>query len=371
MKCVKVLIADDSIVYRTQIRAALAELDWIEIVGIASNGAMAISQIEKMPVDLLILDLEMPELDGIGVLKEICQREIACKVLVFSSASRHGAEITLEALRLGASDFIAKPGGADLDSNSAVTLSPSQRIRDALEPKISALFKLGEDFLSGAIEKPSIGKTKYSNQNWNLFEPEVVVIGSSTGGPTVLEKLFSGLGPLLKCPILVAQHMPPVFTTSLAERIEKISGIPTREGVHGESLAQNRIYLAPGNFHMSLTGKRGNTKIHLDQSPLIHFVRPAVDPLFESAAEIFREKCLGIVLTGMGSDGRAGALKIKEKQGTVLIQSERSCVVFGMPGAVMSAGAYDRDLDPEGLISVLREKAVFHQPFIAKKAIGS
>jgi two-component system chemotaxis response regulator CheB len=190
------------------------------------------------------------------------------------------------------------------------------------------------------------------------YQPKIIVIGSSTGGPTVLESIFSRITGPLRCPILIAQHMPPVFTASLAERIQKVSGIPTYEAKHNQVIDPGSIYVAPGNFHMRIKNENGVLITALDQGPLENSVRPAVDPLFQSAANLYGSGCLGIVLTGMGADGKLGAERIKETGGAVLIQSEESCVVFGMPGAVMAVGAYDQILSPDQIVEILRDKAV-------------
>lgn len=347
MQKIKVLIVDDSVIYRSQIRAALDNFPRLEVVGTASNGRLAIERLVLTPVDLLILDLEMPEMDGIQTLQEMTKRGLKCKVVIFSSTSKRGAEVTMEALRLGANDFIAKPNGAS-------DLQPFERIRALIGPKIDALFP---EVVSTKVEKSAVKRNdQYPKIIWDLFKPKIVVIGSSTGGPTVLEKIFSELAPPLNCPIVIAQHMPPVFTAAFAERLSKLSGIPVREAIHGEVLDKNCIYIAPGDYHLRLQGTALKTTITLDQGPQINSVRPAVDPLFSTAAEIFKDQCLGFVLTGMGADGKDGAEVIKQNGGTMIIQDEKSCVVFGMPGAVFSAGAYDRIATPDEIIDILQDK---------------
>ena len=360
MRSVRVLIADDSVVYRTQIKAALSNLNWVEVVGAASNGKIAIERLQQIQVDLLVLDLEMPELNGIDTLKEIAAKNLKCKVLVFSSSSKRGAEITFEALRLGAHDFIAKPGPVNGDTSLGLNSQPSEMIRAILEPKIRGLFPEVETISLEHVNKVATSEnrenTKYLQVNWDLFRPQILLIASSTGGPSTLEKIFAELAPPLSCPILITQHMPPIFTATLAERIQKLSGIPAKEGVHGETLVPNCIYFAPGNYHMSITGTKDRACIVLDQGPLQNSVRPAADPMFDSAVRIFRDRCLGIVLTGMGADGQLGAESIKRANGVVLIQSQESCIVFGMPGAVKSVGAYDRILSPVEIVGALKEK---------------
>ena len=355
MKKLRVLIVDDSVLYRTQIRNALADLPWIEISGVASNGRLALERIQQVNIDLVILDLEMPEMSGIEMLREMKLRNLKRTVLVFSSVSKKGAETTLEALELGAVDFIPKPG-AEGGLSAMQESDPAGRIRGVLLPKIKALFpEFAKEDGQRPIE-PFSGK--YEKVSLDRFHPKVIVIGSSTGGPTVLESIFSRISGPLNCPILLTQHMPPIFTATLAERIQKISGIPTLEAKHGQVIEKGMIYVAPGNFHMRIENQDGILKIALDQGPLENSVRPAVDPLFHSAARIFGRGCLGLVLTGMGADGKIGSERIKEMGGAVVIQSEETCVVFGMPGAVKSVGAYDQIMSPDQIVEMLKEKTV-------------
>lgn len=348
MKPVSVLIVDDSAVFRSQIRAALDGVPGVQVAGTASNGKLALQLLEQVQVDLLTVDLEMPEMNGIELLKALSRQGRHLKTIVLSSTSRRGAETTLEALSLGASDFIAKPSGEEAPSGNQDL--PHEKLRALLLPRIQALFQ--ESSASPARDLP------FNRVVWELFLPRVIVIGSSTGGPTALEHIFSRIKGPFRCPILIAQHMPPVFTASLAERLGKLSGVPAAEGVHGETLVPNRIYVAPGNYHMELEpAPGGGTRISLNQKPPVNMVRPAVDPLFSSAASLYKEKCLAIVLTGMGEDGKRGSIDIKSSGGAVLIQDESSCVVFGMPGAVFKAGSYDQISDLDGITRSLREKA--------------
>jgi two-component system chemotaxis response regulator CheB len=356
MRKVRVLVVDDSVIYRSQIRNALANLPWIEVAGVASNGRLALNRIQLGDVDLVILDLEMPEMDGMELLREMKSRNLECPVLVFSSVSKRGAETTLEALGLGAIDFIPKPGADEGVLGPLHESDPAGRIKGLLLPKIMGLFpEMEKNALAHVSNHLS---QEFEKVVMDRFQPKVIVIGASTGGPTVLESIFSRIAGPLRCPILVTQHMPPIFTATLAERIQKISGIPTFEAKHNQLIDPGSIYIAPGNFHMRIKNENGAMKTVLDQGPLENSVRPAVDPLFQSAAKLYGNGCLGIVLTGMGADGKVGAERIKQAGGAVLIQSEESCVVFGMPGAVMSAGAYDQILSPDQIVDLLRNKAV-------------
>lgn len=348
MEKIKILIVDDSIIYRSLLKASLDNLDYIEVIGVASNGKIALEKLKVQKVDLVILDLEMPEMDGITLLKKLKENQIVTKVILFSSQTQKGASITLEGLSLGASDFVTKPNGEHADEN------PQDKIRSLLVPKIKGIFDIVKESPSRPLTT-SINKV-HSESFWSLYRPKVIVIGSSTGGPMALERVFARLKGPLRCPIIIVQHMPPIFTATLAERLGKLTGIPAAEAQDNEEL-KNRIYVAPGNFHLRLTGSKVRPVLTLDQSEHINFVRPAVDPLFESASELFKEGCLGIVLTGMGQDGKDGTVKIKNHDGFVIIQDQESCVVFGMPGAVKTQGSFDFVKTPEELAEILVDKA--------------
>lgn len=336
----KVLIVDDSVVYRSQIKAALETAPWIDVVGVAANGRIAIDKIRSLRPDLLTLDLEMPEMNGIETLREMKTLGLKTKTIVFSSASVKGAEITLEALNLGALDFIPKPGAAESGVN------PQERLKALLLNKIEEFFSVQ----ASAIRPPVVG----SRISLSNFHSDAIVIGSSTGGPSALEKIFTELKGPFSIPIFIAQHMPPVFTASLAQRLEKMCGVPAAEGVHGELVKSNRIYIAPGNYHMTLQRKVSGVYIQLNQNEQVNSVRPAVDVLFQSAAEVYRSACLGFVLTGMGRDGLTGAEALRASGNPIVIQNKESCVVFGMPGAVFQAAAYDDIQTLEAITETIR-----------------
>jgi two-component system chemotaxis response regulator CheB len=346
LKKIKVLIVDDSVLFRSQIQEALKSTAEIEIVGTASNGKIAIEKMLESEVDLITLDLEMPILDGLSTIAEMKTKNIKAKVVVFSSQSLAGASKTLEAMHIGATDFVAKPVA---DSSN---LTPAQKIKEALYPKIVSLFP-------GDEKSKVCSPTKIVNQNimWETLRPEILVIASSTGGPNALVDFFSSLNCETPFPILIAQHMPPMFTTSLAERIAKCAKKVCLEAVHGEVLKPNQIYLAPGNFHMKINGDKGHPTLTLDQGPQRNFVRPCADYLFESATAIYGRHTLGVVLTGMGRDGAQGAEAIKQNHGVILIQNQESCVVFGMPGAVFEAGHYDYAGTPQEIASKIKKIA--------------
>lgn len=353
MRKLRVFIVDDSVVYRSQIKEALAGLPWVEVVGVASSGKIAIQRLEQVGIDLAIIDLEMPEMDGIATLTRIRERNFAVQTIVFASASKRAAETTFEALRLGARDFVVKPGAGDAGGGT-----PADRVRGALESKLRAVYESVAPPESAPIagSKPRAPEA-FPSVLWERFRPEIVVVASSTGGPTVLERIFTGVAAPPHVPIVVVQHMPPIFTAGLAERIAKLSGIPAKEAEDGETVAGGRIYVAPGDFHIRLAREGARTVVRRDRSPPVNSVRPAADPLFESASRIYGARCLGFVLTGMGEDGKTGAIDIKRRGGAVVIQDRSSSVVYGMPGAVRDAGAYDRIATPEEIIEILKALA--------------
>jgi two-component system chemotaxis response regulator CheB len=377
-----VLIVDDSVVYRSQLREALNGIESVRVVGAVADGLSAIERLKAGGHDLVILDMEMPGLDGLGVLRQLESLGLRdFKVLLFSSLTKRGAEITIEALRLGAWDFVAKPG----PSESIGEGTPAQRIRHLLRPKIDTLIsarresgampaapQADQSAKSEALAKPaqSSSLTAVPNKKaleWNRAPsailarrllPQVILIGSSTGGPRTLEQMFAELKPSMQLPILIVQHMPPVFTAAFAARLGRITGRPAYEAQHNQAIENGCIYVAPGDYHMRVNREGPRFVLQLDQGPAEHSVRPAVDPLFRSAVEHYGGAVLAAVLTGMGGDGQFGAIDVKKAGGAVLIQSQDSCVVFGMPGAVKATGAYDLELDPSSIMMKFNQFAV-------------
>lgn len=361
----RVLIVDDSVVYRSQIKAALANQSGIEVVGAASNGKIALEMLDQKPVDVMTLDMEMPVMNGIETLKALRAKGSRVKVIVFSSSTRSGSEATLEALSNGAKDFIAKP-----DGSSAISEAAEDLIRKDLLPKIRQFASsIASDSQASRVMTPAAivtptpltqssiaAPSTYTRKELSTFMPSAVVIASSTGGPAAHDAIFKGLSGKLRCPIFIAQHMPPVFTTSFAKRIGSHTNLPSKEAKHGEVVA-NEIYVAPGDYHLSLGLVNGKLTTLLDQGPQRNSVRPAADFLFETAAQIFGPKTMGIVLTGMGEDGLAGCRAVKAANGGVMIQNQESCVVFGMPGAVHAAGAFDGQGDLSAIQALLARMA--------------
>ena len=356
----RVLIVEDSSVFRNQLKAAMRTSE-IEIAGTARHGGEAIEFLKRNPCDLMVLDLEMPVMDGITTLKTMKQEGLKTKVIVFAATTVRGAKETFEALKAGAMDVVAKPSAGSGGLQESI-----EQIRSELIPKILQFAPKTPEVLAVA---PSIAPlTKTSSLPPSAPKPlpplnpkdcQIIVIGSSTGGPVALENLLSGI-PKPTIPILIVQHMPPTFTKTLAQRLENLTQIPCDEAKPGEPIMGGRIYVAPGDFHLHLSQKGTSTIVYLDQTEKRNYVRPAVDYLFETAASIYGPGVLGFILTGMGEDGAAGAKAIKTRGGRILIQDEATSVVWGMPGAAFRLNAYD-DMLPilslkERLIDILRKK---------------
>lgn len=352
---IKALVADDSAVVRSLLKQVLLSFKGIESVDTVSNGRLAIGRLTSETYDLLILDLEMPELDGLGTLREIQERSLGVRVLVFAAQTAVSAQQSLEALRRGAWDVVAKPESANFEPELL-----QSSIRTALAPHITELMLLGKAPAAPQaspelrpVSAPAETASAWPRLKLETYKPSLIVIASSTGGPKALEGLFAQLKAPFRVPILIVQHMPPIFTQMLAENLTRITGLPATEGRDGAELKKGMITIAPGNFHMSLQKSGGGLCIKLDQEGLINSVRPAADRLFASAAAYFGHLCLGIVLTGMGEDGKKGAIAIKEAGGAVAIQDEASSVVWGMPGSVFEANAYDQVESLDRLASLL------------------
>jgi len=344
---IRVMIVDDAVVVRGLFaRWVEAEPD-LEVVASLRTGRDAVNQVERVEPDVVLLDVDMPELDGIAALPLLLEKRCDLVVIMASTLTRRNAEISLRALSLGAADYIPKPA-----SNREVTGSPEFR-RELIE-KIRHLGLRGRRLRYGAQQrardgdaavplqfKPRPGQPAQpiSLRPMPVAPPRVLVIGSSTGGPQALNAIVAQIGGVLdRAPVLITQHMPPTFTTIMAEHLARIAGRPVREGQDGEAINAGTIYLAPGGRHMSVKRRDGVAVIALDDGPLVNFCKPAVDPLFSSAAEVWHNWVLGLVLTGMGSDGLRGSQAIVAAGGTIMAQDEATSVVWGMPGQVAHAG---------------------------------
>jgi two-component system, chemotaxis family, protein-glutamate methylesterase/glutaminase len=326
---VRVLIVDDSVVVRKLLCEALASSPEVKVAGTASSGAIALAKIPQLNPDVITLDIEMPGLNGIQTLVEIRKLYPKLPVIMCSTLTERGASITLEALSLGASDYVTKP------SNSESLANAMEQVRQELVAKIIAL--AGQ--CSHAIPAPAISSLKRKPFGQRI---DILAIGTSTGGPNALGKVIPHLPLDFPVPVVLVQHMPPVFTRLLAERLNSCSPLAVHEGEAGKLLEPGHVWIAPGNYHLTLARKGTGVILNLNQEPPENSCRPAVDVLFRSVAQIYGPNVLAVVMTGMGSDGARGAMHIREAGGGIVVQDEASSVVWGMPGAVVSAGVADK-----------------------------
>jgi two-component system chemotaxis response regulator CheB len=338
----RVLIVDDSVTMRSAVRRALQDLPGVEIVGAVGNGRLALARLELEAVDLMTLDLEMPEMDGLQTLSAMASAPMVRRprVIVLAAAADAGYPRVVEALRLGASDFVAKPAATgDGGLDGAI-----EALRQQLAGKLRGLEAAPKEAPAAPVAPPaaaSVARRPWTSRNVAQMTPSAVVIASSTGGPVALERLLTTVRAPTTAPILIAQHMPPPFTKGLAERLSSLTGLHAAEAVAGEPVLPNRIYVAPADFHMVVQSRPGGVVIGINQDERVNHVRPAADWLFRSAAQVYGKELLAFVLTGMGEDGAEGARLVKEAGGGVVIQDRATSVVWGMPGAVHELGAFD------------------------------
>lgn len=333
------MLVDDSVVVRGMVSRWLQEAGGVEIVGVAVDGQHALKKLAECDPDVCILDIEMPVMSGLEALPRLLALRPRMRVIMASTLSERGAAVTLKALELGAADFLPKP--------TAQRLGGAEDYRRDLVEKVMAL---------GRDRAPATPTPKSTSPQAASLQPaplqvrraapvamrrraEALVIASSTGGPAALRRLIEGLPPGWTAPILIAQHMPADFTPALAKMLAAVTTRRVAEGQPGETLQSNRVYVAPGNHHMTVRRSAAGTPfLRLDQEPPINWCRPSADPLFASAAEVWGGAVVGVVLTGMGHDGRDGARQLVSAGAPLIAQDEASSVVWGMPGAVVEAG---------------------------------
>jgi len=340
MRKIRVLIVDDSVVIRKIVSEVLSLDSQIEIAGTAANGRIALAKIEQVNPDLVTMDIEMPDMSGFETLTQLRKKYPSLPVIMFSTLTERGGEATFEALSLGANDYVTKPANVG-SVNEAI-----MRIRESLIPKIKAFCVK----IVGVEEKKEPTNTLVARPVSRPVSTltlsnvairgalKIVAIGVSTGGPNALADLMPSIPADFPVPIVIVQHMPPLFTKLLAERLSKKSAIPVKEGVAGETLTKGSAWIAPGDFHMIVEKNNGKVRIATHQKPPENSCRPAVDVLFRSVAEVYGAHSLAVVLTGMGQDGLRGCESISQAGGLILAQDEASSVVWGMPGYVARAG---------------------------------
>jgi two-component system chemotaxis response regulator CheB len=362
---VRVLVADDAVLFRRLLAEVLASLPGVEVVGSAANGKIAIQKVRELKPDLLTLDIEMPEMDGLAVLDALLENgKPAVEVIVVSAMSRRGGDLTMRALEKGAFDFITKPEAATAEQGRAALLqelAPRVRaiahrleIRAILRGKSAPVRPLASAPVSNSEPAPADssldGIAARMQRLSNPAKPEMVLIGVSTGGPNALARLLPAIPRDIGVPILIVQHMPPIFTKSLADSLATKCAVRVREAIHGEFPEPNTAYIAPGGRQMRLAeGAEHRPVIELTDDPPENNCRPAVDYLFRSVANRFPGRAMAVILTGMGNDGTLGLRLLKRSGCFVIAQDEQSCVVYGMPKAAVDAGVADVVLPLESI----------------------
>lgn len=342
MSRIRVLVVDDSVVIRKIVSDLLAEDPDIEVIGTAVNGRAGVQKAAMLKPDLVTMDIEMPEMNGIEAVRELRSQGMKMPVIMFSTLTERGAVATLDALAAGASDYVPKPANVGSVGRSM------EQVREALIPRIKSLVPLrgGSATASAPAGVPAV-KAPPPVLRKPAVRPaaghKLLVIGSSTGGPEALASLFGTL-PSLPVPVAVVQHMPPLFTRQFAARLDRQFGFSVVEAEHGQDMGPGQVFIAPGDFHLEVVNGSRGLVTKLTQAPPENYCRPAVDVLFRSAVAAVGSSLLGVVLTGMGSDGAAGSRVIVDHGGSVLAQDQATSVVWGMPGAVAAAGLAEQIL---------------------------
>lgn len=373
----RVMVVDDSLVIRGIINRMIQSDPMIRVIKSVGNGLLAVSEIKKDKlIEVVILDIEMPIMDGLTALPTILESNPNVQVIMSSTLTLQNAEISMRALSLGACDYITKPNSAStlggdttyqkelidkiktfgkrargrilkaggVISSQTSPLSKEECLSSGTSLRTNAQVKTEEKSTKADAPKVSISKKSLYDTNFTLLKPnfkvvpEIIAIGSSTGGPPALFKMFEEIKTSIKQPIVITQHMPATFTKILAEHIERISGKKTFEATDGMMVEAGKVYVAPGGYHMVLSKEKDNVFVRINSDPPENFCRPSVDPMFRSVAKIYGPKALGLVLTGMGYDGAKGAKVIVEAGGNVIAQDEATSVVWGMPGATAQLG---------------------------------
>lgn len=345
MAKLRVLVVDDSVVVRRLVSDALNADPELEVCGTAGNGRIALEQLAKSTPDAITLDVEMPELDGLSTLREIRKLHPRLPVVMLSALTERGASVTLDCLAAGASGYVTKPTG------SGNMEEAKERVRAELAPMLKALCQRRQQamkqILPGAAAAPVASAAAAPpapaprRASIGSRGADILAIGVSTGGPNALAEVVPLLPADLAVPVVVVQHMPPVFTRLLAERLAAKSKVKVTEAVDGEVLQPGHVYIAPGDFHMVLRRQGTEVRIALNQEAPENSCRPAVDPLFRSVATTYGASAVGVVLTGMGRDGLRGCEVLREAGAQILAQDEETSVVWGMPGFVARAGLAD------------------------------
>lgn len=359
---IRALVVDDSALYRKFVSSALSDIEGVDVIGTASNGQLALEKIEKLKPDLITLDQEMPELDGLGLLRELAAKNIDVAAIMVSSLTDEGAKTTNTALQLGAFDFVLKPVGKSPEESRIqlkADLTPEIKAFVASRQKSSSQTNLQQ---STSSADAAIQQMQKAIQGTHL-PPEIIGIGVSTGGPAALNRLLPKIPGNFPCPIVLVQHMPPKFTKSLADDLNRICELEVKEAAEGMVAKPGELLIAPGGSQMRITTLNDKAIAQVTDDPPERNCKPAVDYLFRSIAHCYGDRSIGVILTGMGDDGTLGCQELKKVGARVFTQDEQSCVVYGMPRMVCEAGLSDHSaplLDIAGLLmeAVSQEQVV-------------
>ncbi|MEP2943152.1 MAG: chemotaxis response regulator protein-glutamate methylesterase [Hyphomicrobiales bacterium] len=393
---VRVMLVDDSAVVRGLMNRWLSAEDNIEVVSRCHNGLHAVREIKTVQPDIAILDIEMPEMDGLEALPLLLQASPKTRILIASSLSQRNAEISLTALSKGAHDYIPKPstnsdlttsaefrvdlitkinalcvGSGGKSASRFTRVAPDQGAASQVEglaspPAMRKATSATDALPTVSISTKSMSDTSVSSENLRKFNnvvPDILCIGSSTGGPRAVQEVLATVVPYIaKVPVVLTQHMPGTFTTVFASHLDKALPVPVAEAVHGEPLLPGRVYVAPGERHLMFKRGASGIEVVLDDGPQVNFCKPAVDNMFQSANDLYGKKILGVILTGMGQDGAAGGKLIADSGGNILVQDAESSIVWGMPGAAykagVSAGVFSLDEIGGKIVQVLQRGTI-------------
>ncbi|MCK5508428.1 MAG: chemotaxis response regulator protein-glutamate methylesterase [Desulfobacterales bacterium] len=346
MATLKILIIDDTIVYRKIVGDVLKEIPGVEIVGVANNGKIALSKIKTLKPDVITLDIEMPEVNGIEVLEQLNQMQSPPVAIMLSTLTQQGSEMTIKALELGAFDFVPKPDQGSMAKNL-------EKVKQAIQPIIDTLIrqKLTLNKIRDKLSKPSLLSKPTGTpppfkciQKRNKKTPsQIIGIGISTGGPNALSAMIPALPANLQASILIVQHMPALFTKSLANSLNKKSQLEVKEAEHGDKIEIGKIYIAPGGKQMKIVaGADGiSRKLKITDDPPMNSCKPSADYLFMSIAQHYVGRATGVIMTGMGSDGTEGLIQMKKTGSLIIAQDAATCTVYGMPKKPTESGIAD------------------------------
>ncbi|MGE3166592.1 MAG: chemotaxis response regulator protein-glutamate methylesterase [Planctomycetota bacterium] len=355
----RVLIVDDSVVIRRVLSQALGSHPDIEVVGTAANGQIGLAKIAQLEPDVVTMDIEMPVLDGLETLAELRKTHPRLPVIMFSTLTERGGQATLKALSLGASDYLTKPSQTESPGEAI------EQVKDDLIARILALTGRGE----APVRTPSPAPARPRDPQPGRVD--IVAIGVSTGGPNALAEIFPRLPADLPVPIVLVQHMPPLFTRLLAERLDSVSPLKVSEASDGQVIAPGTAWIAPGNFHMTVERSGTDVVLRTHQGAPENSCRPAVDPLFRSVASVYGRHTLAVILTGMGQDGKKGCEVLHELGAQIIVQDRASSVVWGMPSAVALNGLAQAELPLNAIADEIGLRTRAHRTSRTRRSLAS